>query len=141
MLAALTALKVDPANFATEFDAWKASGEAGEFSNYLFGKDGAYIAPKVGGQANVLRHVHLVPLKDPDKLKKWNRTHRFEGRKSSDRALVYASDPTHGHLLILILEEPDAHVIVKMRTPETRTMMEKLAKVAEAFIHDGSIIL
>lgn len=69
MLAALTSLKVDPANFATEFDAWKASGEAGEFSNYLFGKDGAYIAPKVGGQANVLRHVHLVPLKDPDKLR------------------------------------------------------------------------
>lgn len=132
----LASLNEDPANFAAEFDAWKAKGPAGEYDSYLFGKDGAY-----GTQLpSSLRHVHLVPLADPASLVAWNLAWSRRSRKVSDRALVYASDVMHGHLLIFILSEPDAHRVARMQTQADTTLMLKLARVAERFVHDGTVI-
>lgn len=129
----LTTLSEDPDNFAAEFDHWKSLGVAGEYSSYLFGKDSSYIAP--GG----LEHVHLVPL-EASALVKWDIQWRRRSRKVSDRALVYASDQTHGHLLIYILGEPTAHEVALMRTPEHQTLMRKLSLIAKAFIERGAVI-
>jgi len=121
---------------AAAFDAWKARGFAGEYSSYLFGKDSAY-----GSRLpSSLRHVHLAPLADAVALAAWNRSWSRRTRKVSDRALVYASDNMHGHLLIFILNEPHAHRIARMETAEDASLMLKLAKVAQRFVHDGSVI-
>lgn len=130
----------DPDNFAAEFDHWKSLGERGEYSSYLFGKDGAYSSPKVNGVANELRHVHLVPLLNQDELQKWKRAYRRGSRKTSDRALVYVSDPYCGNLLIYILDEPDAHAVARMSTEKHRTAMLKFAAIAEHFIQTGEVI-
>jgi mRNA interferase YafO len=136
----LTALDAGASDLCSEFDHWKTLGAAGEYDSYLFGKDSAYVAPRVAGVPNVLRHVHLVPLADPRALAAWNTQWQRRGRKVSDRALVYASDRTHGHLLIYILAEPDAHLVARMGTPVHHQLMLKLAHVAECFMHDGSVI-
>lgn len=133
----LAALNEDSTSFCTEFDDWKT---AGEYENYLFGKDGAYTAPAVAGVPNVLRHVHLVPLADPRALAAWNTQWHRRGRKVSDRALVYASDGHYGHLLIYIFSEPDAHQVARMKTHAQLQLMLKLARIAERFIHDGTCI-
>lgn len=133
------ALNEDPAIFAAEFDRWKRAGAAGEYDSYLFGKDGAYAAPAVGGQPNILRHVHLAPL-GAMALLEWNRQWKRGSRKVSDRALVYASSPRHGHLLIFILHEPTAHTVARMATPAHRTLMLKFCKIADRFLFDGSVI-
>ncbi len=138
--ALIVGLREDPDNFAAEFDHWKSLGERGEYSNILFGKDGAYSTPVVNGAANILRHVHLVPLLDVKKLAQWNRHHQRRSRKTSDRALVYASDARHGNLLIYILDEPDAHGIARMRTHKHRAAMLRFAAIAERFILAGEII-
>ncbi len=140
LVAQLTAQGEDPLNFADEFDRWKSRGQAGEYDSYLFGKDGAYARPNVNGRSNVLRHVHLVPLADPVALKAWNAHYKRRQRKVSNRALVYASDATRGHLLIYILAEPDAHAIARMHTALHRQLMLKLAAVADRFTFDGTNI-
>ena len=43
-------------------------------------------------------------------------------------------------ILIFILEEPTAHAIAEMKTAEDKQLMERLAAVAAAFLHDGSAI-
>ncbi|WP_032136669.1 hypothetical protein [Kingella negevensis] len=48
----------NPERFLQRFKEWKKA----ESESFLFGKDGAYISPKVNGESYVLRHVHLVPL-------------------------------------------------------------------------------
>jgi len=136
----LQALGLDPINFAAEFDAWKAWGSTGEYQSYTFGKDGGYAAPAVGGVRYLLRHVHLVPLEDTTALRLWDIHWRRRSRKTSDRVLVYVSDHHYGHLLIFILEEPIAHEIAQMKTGDHKTTMRGLAKVAEQFIHDGTVI-
>lgn len=125
---------LDPLLFAEDFAHWK-SGD--EYGSYFFGKDCAYIKPDVDGVPYVLRHVHLVPLGDEDQLIKWNKNWKFQTRKTSDRALVYVSDEKGNHLLIFILDEPDAHDIAAMKTAEHREIMEGLAHVAAAFIDTG----
>ncbi|MBJ2155290.1 type II toxin-antitoxin system YafO family toxin [Variovorax sp. IB41] len=130
----LRSLGENAANFASEFDHWKSQGLAGEYANYLFGKDGGYIRP------DKLRHVHLVPLSDVNALMKWNIAWKRQSRRVSDRVLVYASDPTHGHLLIFILDEPHAHEIAQMRTSTHRQLMQSLSVIAERFIQTGIIL-
>lgn len=136
----LTGQGQDADNFAAEFDHWKSLGERGEYSAYLFGKDAAYRLPPVNGDHNVLRHVHLVPLKDPAQIARWDLAWQRRSRKTSDRALVYVSDPRQGHLLLFILEEPAAHAVARMLLPEHRQLMQMFAVVAERFIHDGEVI-
>jgi len=136
----LMALGEDPANFAAEFDRWKARGDDGEFDHYLFGKDGAYARPPVGGIHYTLRHVHLAPLSNPLARQDWDVAWRRRSRKTSDRALVYVTDSVHGHLLVAILDEPGAHDVAAMQTPEDAKIMRQLAMVAEQFINFGKII-
>lgn len=129
----------DPTNFAAEFDLWKSRGSNGEYSSYLFGKDGAYGTPEVNGLPNTLRHVHLVPLLDMPALMRWTKDWRRQTRKRSDRHLVYVSDPYYGHLLLWILDEPGSHEIALMKSPEDRTLMLQFAAVADHFIQTGEI--
>lgn len=132
----LVALDEEPHNFAREFDAWKARGPAGEYDSYLFGKDGAYGTPL----PNSLRHVHLAPISDASALLAWDAKWSRRSRKVSNRALVYASDPTHGHLLIFILSEPSAHRVVRMQSAADAELMRKLVRIAERFVQDGVVI-
>lgn len=111
-----------------------------EYDEYLFGKDGAYQLPTVNGRRNVLRHVHLVPLKSPEQLKQWDKSWHFRRRKSSDRALVYVDNGRGDYLLIHILNDPGAHETASMRTLQHRQLMEQLAKVADMFIHSGQVL-
>jgi mRNA interferase YafO len=60
-------------------------------------------------------------------------------RKVSDKALVYVSDLYHGHLLLFILDEPQAHQIARMQTPEDEELMKAFAAVADRFIQTGEI--
>jgi len=131
---------LDPTNFAAEFDLWKSRGPNGEYSSYLFGKDGAYGSPEVNGVPNTLRHVHLVPLKDVSTLTRWDKDWRRRTRKRSDRHLVYVSDPYYGHLLLWILDEPGSHEIALMKSPDARQLMLQFATVADHFIQTGEII-
>ena len=126
--------------FASTFHAWKAQGAAGEFDSYLFGKDGAYVKPTVDGNPYLLRHVHLVPLKDIEKKSLWDKLWMRRSRRTSDRVLVYASGSSVDHLLIYILEEPEAHAIAEMRTPEDKALMARFAQVAAAFLFDGTVL-
>lgn len=129
----------NPSNFAAEFDLWKSRGQNGEYSSYLFGKDGAYVTPAVNGAPNTLRHVHLVPLKDAAALAKWDTDWRRRTRKRSDRHLVYVSDPYYGHLLLWILDEPGSHDIALMGTAEDRQLMLQFAAVADHFVQTGEV--
>ena len=119
---------------------WVQLPESEQYKNFLFGKDAAYISPKVGGDPYRLRHVHLVPLTELEDLEKWDKAHKRKSRKTSNRHLVYASDGRGNHLLIYILDEPSAHEVAAMRTPKNKDVMQGFAAVAEAFIFDGSII-
>jgi hypothetical protein len=107
---------------------------AGKGKNILFGKDGAYDAPLIDGK-RLLRHVHLVPLVDEDAKAKWYHRFAFGSRKTSDRALVYASDGHDCHLLIYILEEPDAHRVATMRTRRHAETMKGFAVTAINFFY------
>ncbi|MCP2518652.1 type II toxin-antitoxin system YafO family toxin [Achromobacter mucicolens] len=123
-----------------QFASWKELGPAGEYTSSHFGKDSFYSEPKVDGQM-VLRHVHLRPVQDLEKQRTWDRQHRFQGKKSSDVALLYAADSTHGYLLIDILREPDAHEVARMATAQHKDYMEKMAQVADAFNFCGEILI
>jgi hypothetical protein len=123
-----------------DFESWKSLGEAGEYSSKVFGKDGAYVTPKVNGEKYKLRHVHLVPLLDDAARKRWFNQFRLGGRKTSNRVLIYAATGRGDYLLIYILDEPSAHAIAEMKTAHHRETMEGFAAVAEAFLQDGSVI-
>ena len=130
----------DLCELISAFEEWKAKGVDGEYSSYLFGKDSAYIAPKVDGVSYALRHVHLVPIAQIDKLAKWNKVWKRKGRKTSDRVLVYVSNASDAALLIYVLPEPDAHEIARMETAEDKKLMHSFAEIAATFLHGGEVI-
>jgi hypothetical protein len=66
----LTAEGLNTEELCRLFADWKSSDEYG---SYYFGKDSAYITPKVDGKKYALRHVHLVPLLDKNQLAAWNK--------------------------------------------------------------------
>lgn len=132
--------RIDPVAFANHFKVWKADWPKNEYESELFGKDGGYITPKVGGVPYLLKHVHLVPVLDRNSRNQWYKDLFDRSRKTSDRVLVYTERPGPSYLLIDVLDEPDAHHIAKMLSPEDKAHMEGMANVAEAFIHDGSIV-
>ncbi|MBQ9258905.1 MAG: type II toxin-antitoxin system YafO family toxin [Neisseriaceae bacterium] len=129
----------DPQKLINRFREWKMAGENGEDDFYEFGKDTAYITPKVNGKNYVLRHTHLVPLLDKIQSDKWNKNWQNHRLRTSDRALVYVQD-NHRFLLIDILPEPFAHKISQMKTPQDKQLMEIFAKIAEHFIYCQEII-
>lgn len=139
LLAQLAEYGIDPVSFANQFESWKHGWPKHEFEHKLFGKDGAYCSPEVNGERYGLRHVHIVPLADTVARKRWFNVFRRKGRKVSDRHLVYVSDKSGNHGLILILDEPNAHKIAQMRDPTSRKAMEGMAVVAENFLFDGSL--
>ena len=126
--------------FVAKFAHWKASGEAGEYSAYLFGKDSAYAKLPAGMVTGQLRHVHLAPILDKDALAAWDKAFARGSRKVSNRALVYAQDAKGNFLLLFILNEPDAHVIAQMETVEHKTLMRQFVQVAESWAFNGEII-
>lgn len=88
----------------------------------------------------MLRHVHLAPQADVAQLRRWKHAHRKGSRKTSDRALVYVSDPYSGHLLIYILDEPNAHAVADMATAPHRAAMLQYAKIADHFLQTGLVL-
>lgn len=135
--------------FCQVFDAWKAGFPDSEFTHPLFGKDGAYSRPMVDGTPYVLRHVHLMPVQNSSARDRWMATHKQGiqkgrwSRKTSDRVLVYATRRPPGgkeeHLLLFILDEPEAHETANMKTPDAKQLMGQLASCAADFMDDGSI--
>ena len=128
-----------PDDFAQYFAEWKQAWPRHELTDFYFGKDGDYKKPLRHGK-RVLRHVHLAPTEDSPDYDEWCRKANRGSRKTSDEILVYAEDRTHGFLLLYIAREPTGHELGDMATPITRQLMNDLAEVAEAFIHNGSII-
>jgi len=108
----------------------------------LFGKDSPYRKPKVDGDPKLM-HVHLMPSVNKGDndlwMKRW-RLNRPASHRTSDMALVYVLNDAGDFLLIAILDEPGAHAVADMRTPQSKATMERFAAVAEAFCSDGSII-
>ncbi|KQV51333.1 type II toxin-antitoxin system YafO family toxin [Duganella sp. Root336D2] len=133
----LEAQGLDADKLLVDFAEWKAGDE---YDHFFFGKDAPYTTPVVDNEKNVLMHVHLVPLKDYDQLANWKKKFRHRSRKTSDRVLVYVSDKRKGHLLIYILDEPDAHEIARMKTAEHRELMEGFAVVASEFLDTGEVL-
>jgi hypothetical protein len=88
-------------------------------------------------------HVHLMPsVNSGDNdlwMKRW-RLNRPPSHRTSDHVLVYVADDAGDILLIAILDEPGAHAVADMRTPENKATMEGFAAVAEAFRYNGSIV-
>jgi hypothetical protein len=123
--------------FCDEFAQWRKAG-----AHVLFGKDTPYRKPLVDG-ADKLMHVHLMPSVNKGDhdlwMKRW-RLKRPASHRTSDHVLVYVADDHGDWLLIAILDEPGAHAIADMRTPENKATMEGFAAVAEAFRANGAII-
>jgi mRNA interferase YafO len=138
-LSRIASINSDLPDFVESFTEWKAAG-GGEDDAYEFGKDSAYINPKVNGANNVLRHVHLVPIVDQRQAAKWDKKWEQHSRRTSDRVLVYVDDQGKRFLLIAVLEEPDAHDIAQMKSSGNKRRMELFAAVAEAFIYNREII-
>lgn len=120
------------------FKWWKSS-ESREFESELFGKDSAFIKPKIDGKDYVLRHCHLIPLNDSKKLKIWYRDHRFRSRKVSDRILIYVQSGDCFYL-IDIVDDPGGHEIMRMTTKDGKSFMGQCAQEAHAFLN-GAIEL
>jgi mRNA interferase YafO len=135
----LETLGFEAEEFSRYFASWKALGPGGENADYYFGKDGYYNKPLRGGKL-VVRHVHLPPEGGTD-LAIWDQAAERRTRKTSDTALIYAHDHHHGFLLIDIVIEPNGHLIATMATPESIEMMNLYADVAEAFIHNGTVLI
>lgn len=130
----------DADDYCTYFAQWKASAEAGEYADWFFGKDGFYDRPKRNNQ-HVLRHVHLPPAASSEKLAIWDRDFKNGARKVSDTALIYVQDAAHGYLLIYIVREPNGHLLVNMKTKESKKLMENLCDIAQAFIFNGDVLV
>lgn len=137
------------ASFCALFDAWKAGFPGSEYTNFAFGKDGAYVRPLVDGKKFVLRHVHLAPVADVEDLKTWKKRYDIGvkngtgSRRTSNRVLIYVSRQLPGgvedHLLMFILNEPDAHEIAEMKTEGNKAFMEQFSQCAADFLFDGTI--
>ena len=136
----LAAIGEDSDGWTDFFGDWKARGSAGEYDNYFFGKDGAYVGIKMDAPHGMLMHVHLVPILDPVAFARWERDWARRSCKTSDRALIYADDGHGNYLLIYVLDEPTAHAIASMATQQDKETMQAFAAVASAFVFDGSII-
>jgi hypothetical protein len=115
------------------FSWWKEDSSR-EYLSPFFGKDSALITPTVGGNAYVLRHCHLVPLHSQEALRRWSIEHRRKSRKTSDRVLIYAQHADK-YLLIDVVDDPGAHEIMRMSDKRGKSLMQKFAEEANAFLN------
>lgn len=84
-----------------------------------------------------MRHVHFIPTKEEDEtqwLADFDDKHKNK-RRTSNRYVLYASDPRHGHLIIDILDDgnPGAHAVWSAR----RTKLEPYELEATDFCTFG----
>ncbi|QHI98237.1 hypothetical protein GT347_09670 [Xylophilus rhododendri] len=162
--AALIADGANPQVMLAAFADWKTDWPAWEDLDYYFGKDAFYTVPKRSNRS-VVRQVHMPP-EDPAnwpastsplssasrkkieaELREWNRlwtiSERQPGKPTSaryrvsSRVLVYVDGGRHGYLLLHLGREPEGHD----ETTADICTMEMWADVAEAFIHDGTILI
>ncbi len=153
----LEAVGANPDTLAEAFAEWKQGWPKFEDLDYYFGKDGEYHTPTRAGK-RVLTHVHMPP-EDPDnwpadalpltpdertkiekEIQDWERMwhlRRSARNRTSSRVLVYANGGRHGYLLLRLAREPHGHD----ETTADKQLMNDLADVAEAFIHDGTILI
>lgn len=130
-----------------DFFEWKSLGPAGEYSSYIFGKDGFYAPPASPPQT--LMHAHMIPPNNSPMRKAWNDDHhrkdrngnRVFSRKVSNKALIYAIytnslSKKNTYLLIGILNDPDSHVIIKRETKLHDALMGEYVDIAQQFISD-----
>lgn len=121
--------RLAPAEFTTlrdEFLAWKAGDE---YDHPIFGKDAGFRHPQIAVD-EALRHVHLIPIHNPDGLELWQKAFHRRSRKTSDRILVYVSglrDP-EAYLFIDLFEDPNGHTYMT-----DSSLIEDLAHIAERF--------
>lgn len=134
--ARFIAIGVNPDKFIEVFAEYKSGPPLGDL---LFGKDEGYHAPKVDGVPLVLRHVHMIPQDDVEEVRQWRENYKYGRQKTSDRALVYVTNAKGDHLLMGILEEPGAHEVCKMKTPEDAALMKKFAIIAAVFLKTGKV--
>lgn len=127
---------VDTDRFIEFFEEFK-NGDPHE--SLIFGWDNTYETPRVNGLTHTLRHVHMMPQADERKKAHWIDLYRQRKHKTSDRALVYVTNRQGDHLLIEMLEEPEAHTICKMLTPPHKLIMKKYATIASDFLISGKI--
>lgn len=90
-----------------------------------------------------------MPVRDKYALQKWMAAYdrgrrKGEGSKrTSNRVLVYTTrylpSGEQDHLLLFILDEPAAHEVAEMRTPDNKRLMAQLASCAADFIDSGEI--
>jgi hypothetical protein len=134
----LAAANVKAEDFANWFAAWKRSGE---WSSHMFGRDSAYVLPKVGNLQYRLRHVHLIPVLDAEARRKWEKHYAAERPRTSDRILIYVQHDDGDFLLIAILPEPDAHEVQRMANAADKALMESFAHVADEFLMDKAVVI
>ena len=155
--AALKADGADPDSLAEAFAEWRQGWPKFENSDYYFGKDGYYRTP-VRNRKMVVHHVHMPP-ENPDawpaeapalsaekrakiraEIQQWDKMWDLKraGRfRTSSRVLVYVDGGRHGYLLLHLAREPDGHD----ETTDNKRLMNVMADVADAFIHDGTILI
>jgi mRNA interferase YafO len=121
----LAAQGLDSAILCRHFANWK---QQGEYSSYFFGKDG------FNRNNTVLRHVHMLPLHDPQQKQRWDQAWRRDGRRTSDRYLFYADGGARlGYLLIYIVGDPGAHDFLS--SPSSYALLQRFAQIADQFVH------
>lgn len=151
--AALEAEDSDPDILAEAFSKWKQDWPKFRDAEYYFGKDGYYRTPMRNGKP-VVMHVHMPP-ETPDprlvpslakqakilaEIQKWDEKceqRRHAHYRTSSRVLVYVDGGRHGYLLLHLAREPDGHD----ETTANKRLMNEMADVAEAFIHNGTILI
>lgn len=88
--------------------------------------------------------THAQRARIESELKAWDKQWALTEKKQSaarfrvsSRVLVYVDGGRHGYLLLHLAREPDGHD----RATSNRRVMALWADIAEAFIHDGTILV
>lgn len=131
LVATLAHAGISKDQFVRQFEWWKADVSRVNQSMF-FGRDTPYAEPQIQGRGMVLRHAHMIPLKDKAAHEKWLAVFKRRGEKKSDKCVVYAQNDSGDFLLIQIFDEPGAHVQAR-REP---ALMRHLSRLAIQFI-DG----
>ena len=122
---------LNPDVILSDFACWK-DGE--DDSCYIFSHDVQNIRSKF------LRHAHMIPVNDAKALKQWNYfwTKDRPHKRRSDRCVIYADGgSTNGFLVIALIADPGAHEIWE---PSAQIKREKWEKIADNFIHFGTVV-